>query len=359
MDSSSMAALCQAIGHPPETYTYAFPTTPRANESLEASHTAHHLGLAHTPIGGPEFWLFQNLANPPIQLEENPFFGWDAYDQHLYKAMANRGSKLLLTGQFGDNLFSGERIPALQVDRILHGSLASLRKLWQNNRGRGLPVFQSMYRQVLSPFIPAWLKSGVAFSCGKTPQRPAYLPRQTYRRLGLQRRNHRVGPLWGNASQRAAQAMMIHQTGGIRRAIHWYERCAAPFGIRVEHPFFDPQLVQFMLQLPAREAFPMDLPKGILRQTMADLLPQSTLQRLDKPDLVEVYLEGMRREQGHFEEMFSENSRLAALGLLDARLACQALKRHLLNPLAHSNRFLFAALAERWLRSPAQALLGP
>lgn len=355
MDSSSIAALSGAIGHPPDTYTYAFPSAPGADEWLEASQTARHLGLAPSPIGGPGLWLFKGLENPPIRLEENPFFGWDAFDQELFQTMAGRGSNLLLTGQFGDNLFSGERLPALLVDRVFHGQGSALAQMLQHNRRRGLPVFQGLYRQILSPFLPAWLRQAAAAAWRKTPQRPAFLPRTRYRRLGLQRQIKRIGPLWGNASQRAAQAMMIHQTGGIRRAIHWYERCAAPFGIRVEHPFFDARLVLFMLQLPAGEAFPRDLPKGILRQAMADLLPQSTLQRLEKPDLADVYLEGMRREQDHFEELFSNGSRLATLGLLDSRLARQALKRHLLNPLAHSNRFLFAALAERWLRSRGQA----
>ncbi|MFH8804396.1 asparagine synthase-related protein [Streptomyces sp. NPDC017936] len=71
-------------------------------------------------------------------------------------------------------------------------------------------------------------------------------------------------------------------------------------GFFLTHPFLDPEVVATMRRLPAGAAFRPGLPKAVLREAVADLLPPRIHDRAPKIPFNEVYARGLRT---HGEEL--------------------------------------------------------
>ncbi|MFF7091823.1 asparagine synthase-related protein [Streptomyces rubradiris] len=115
-------------------------------------------------------------------------------------------------------------------------------------------------------------------------------------------------------------------------------RRARQDGFLLSHPFLDPEVVAAMRRLPVEAAFRPGRPKAVLREAMADLLPERIRGRTAKIPFDQVYARGLRthgddlvglcRSARHplVTEMFDVETlcravREARLGLGDAR-AC-------------------------------------
>ena len=149
---------------------------------------------------------------------------------------------------------------------------------------------------------------------------------------------------------------MMPVSMGIRRAIHFYNRIAEPYGIEVCHPLYDLRLAEFMLAMP-QELVRLDgRRKGFLRRAMRGLLPDPVLDRVEKPDLASFYHLGIRNEEVQIRKLIAE-SPLVALGLVDREKLGARLEAYLGADPKHSVADFWSVLmTDLWLREHSQRI---
>jgi len=79
-------------------------------------------------------------------------------------------------------------------------------------------------------------------------------------------------------------------------------------GVEGRHPFFDPELVRFLLSLPIETRFRDGEAKGLMRRALADLLTTTTRRRIDKTNYTPYFDWSLRAHLG------SDLERLARTG---------------------------------------------
>jgi asparagine synthase (glutamine-hydrolysing) len=96
----------------------------------------------------------------------------------------------------------------------------------------------------------------------------------------------------------------------------YYSVAEEHFGIEFKHPFFDRQLIEFMLSLPPKFKYSEGISKRLLRTAMKGILPEKIRQRTDKAEFSEVLRQQI--DAIDLDELF-HNANLARLGLVDQK----------------------------------------
>ncbi|MCB9396454.1 MAG: hypothetical protein H6510_01440 [Acidobacteria bacterium] len=351
MDSSSVTATAALSGLDVRAYQFWFPHLASCDETHLSDQVVAQYGLSNFKIDTSQWGLFAEPKDPAFL--ENPFFGWDQVDTQVFKDMPQH-SLWLLTGQFGDNLWGGWLYPAFWADRILKGKLRFGAALMQDFRKRKVKPARSLYRLFLACHLPQSLKLGLRKGLAKTPYCPTYLSKETYRKYHLDSFLLPAGNAMRGSYWNALYRQLFVDVGGIRRAIHWYERLAAPYGVRVEHPFFDLDLVRLVWESDPSSFLDEPMPKGILRKAMVNKLPAALLHQHEKPDLRDFYHAGLLENRSFFEAM-GQLPKLSELGLLDSNAYLDALEQYYGQPNTTRSHFMFAAGAELFVRRHLEA----
>ena len=76
-----------------------------------------------------------------------------------------------------------------------------------------------------------------------------------------------------------ASVMALRSVG---RAVYWYDRSVARFGLEARHPFLDRRLAEFLLAIPGEQLYRGGRSKWLLRRAMDGILPGPVLERRDK-----------------------------------------------------------------------------
>jgi asparagine synthase (glutamine-hydrolysing) len=266
LDSSAIAALAAAAGGDAQralrSLSWNFNTLP--DERHYQAALAEHLGLRHqrlylddkVPLAELELWPIH-----PSTPEQNPY---RLLHQAAYEATRASGSRVLLSGLMGDQLFTGWE--TLAVDLARSGQwVAALRA------ARAIAA-EMGWRAALAPRLrhhprlrarrepPEWLTSEAARLVDHGPEWPPEMrragrPRQWLRTLGFE-------PAHGFAVEA------------------WYTHGA---GIEVRYPFRDRELVEFLLNdVPTGELWQPGEARPVLRRALRPLLPPTIVDRTDK-----------------------------------------------------------------------------
>jgi asparagine synthetase B (glutamine-hydrolysing) len=334
--TSSASTLLQAQQRNLFTLTMTFPSWPDCDETPFAKSVTSRPNIQPTFLDARPFSFFDPKARYTTQ-GEIPFPGWHGLDETWFQHLQTTGAGVVLTGHGGDNLFSGELL-------AFRFSLIGLL--------RAYPSARRLAQQTFVPLIPARVKHLVRYWTMKEPFRPPFFLKSAYHAMNLSRRSFpaapllRLDPLWQKRFQFA-----LTMNWGIRRAVHYLERLALPFGLEVHHPFLDVDLIRAILALPHHVLFQNHLPKGFWRQQMRHNLPGKLLNRLDKPLLQRYYRHALTQNQQIINEI-ATFSHLEPYSLIDVRHV-----RHLLrqvqdqeSPPPQAPFILFPLAAEHWLR---------
>jgi len=349
MDSTTVTAMARrCFDGELRAYSYRFETLSSCDESRYAQHAASRIGVELDWIDAESHGFFGEDADSCSW--GRPRLGFEGLDREVLQRLAAQGGDRLMTGHGGDNLFGADRMLYVHAEQVLRNP-GHWPRLRQAMRGQGLALGSGFYRAFIRKSLPTRLRQWARRRSHRTPYRPHFMPETIYRELELASalfpvRDILVKPY----SRQMAYDMMVAETWGIRRAIHWYERLGATLGIAVMHPMFDRRLVEFILSLPQELVYPQGRPKGLLRLAMRTYLPDEILDRTEKPQYLSFYHQGLSRRRDDLKR-WMKGTRLARMGLIDEAALGREMRRFFQgDPDLMVAQFCSAVGTELWLR---------
>lgn len=270
LDSAAVAVAARDHQHPPRLITVAFPELPDTDETAYAQATADAVGVPLTVLEG---------RTDPWRPEEEPaVFGTTStllptgsFDVGL-KAFADKGVERVFDGHDGDG--------ALGLYTDLYGGLAAhfeFRRLITLARRYGWrTVFPPALRESIPPRLrrlgrgrPAPAETDL---WGRL--RPFYRGR-TGERIDAEMR-------WRPPARSWRRFQLLPLRPPITLVLEQMETEAARIGVDLLHPFTDRDLLSFLVSLPFSVKVDPERSKPLLRDGLADLLPEVVRSRPGK-----------------------------------------------------------------------------
>jgi asparagine synthase (glutamine-hydrolysing) len=332
LDSTSVAALAQRVpGCRARAYSFTFDRLGACDERRFSRAMTDELDLEVEPLDTERLWSLESQGTVPVS-PDTPFIGWRTCYEEIFRRMAAGGSRVLLTGHGGDDLFRGSA--TIYAERLRRGDLGAFREVVRHARRWREPLLRTFYRYFGRPHLPARADRLLSSAFGRRRE-PLLAP---WVRADFARRADLAG-----RSEAAAPAYW--------RFANWHERSAAGPGIEVRHPFLDRRLFELVLAIPGEQVFRLDTCKSLLRRSMAGILPETIRLREGKTEFTPLLDFGLReRARDEIHELLRE-PRSADLGILDGG-ALRAAYAGFLDGGSHDLRraLWYAITLEIWLR---------
>jgi asparagine synthetase B (glutamine-hydrolysing) len=347
LDSVSVAAVAversRAEGLPvPWALSLDFPD-PLANEEMVQRGVATQLGLPHVvkpffeatgPEGllGPALALSSSLSAPLMNT-------WLPAYYQLALEGKRRGCRGILTGGGGDEWLTVS--PYLAADLIRNRDVAGLYRLWQSMRhsfkrssfalGRSLlwtfgaqPLLLPPVHRFFKAFAPWALKLRHRVSPWPAPWVPPVwlAPDTELRRQFDQRREEEHinrKPPSDSVYLREIRPALDHAviSWEAEELFEVYQQA----GVRMLHPFWDPDIVDMLYRTPPFQLLRDGFNKSLVRATVARRFPKLGFERQRKVEATTFYASQIYRSAGAAWQQCEGATTLADLGIIDkARL---------------------------------------
>ena len=357
LDSCSVAAVAQQIldadGCAPHLLacSHAFDNLERCDERIYSATMADELGIEVEYINAEEHWL---LDDPEafIPALETPFMGWESAVRNALTRFRLRGTRVLMTGHGGDNLLQGSGYT--YWDRLLRGHLEVLAELARHARYRNVSYARLVLDYIVRPSLPQLAVKVLHQLAGRAAasRLPTWLGCRSANTAGLSRHSRRTT---GNrrfrslARQQAYERIAsLHSVG---RAVYWYDRTAAHFGMEARHPFLDRRLAEFVMAIPPEQLFHAGRSKWLLRRAMRSVLPETIRQRELKTGFGDYLDLGLREKEVQQINTLLETPISGKLGFVNVERLHQAYKECLESKGASSTaEFWYPITLELWLK---------
>jgi len=118
----------------------------------------------------------------------------------------------------------------------------------------------------------------------------------------------------GSSSFQCDLEQILHSTLSALMDSSYYAVAEEHFGIKFKHPFFDKQLIEFILTLPPKFKYSEGISKQLLRTIMKDILPEKIRLRRDKAEFSEVL--NQQIDSIDLDDLLN-NANLVKLGLIE------------------------------------------
>ena len=297
LDSTSVACLAARMIAPTPlaTISYVFDELTDCDERQYINSVKEKWNARSIQIACDEAWPFKDWPNWPLNPNQPD---WNVYRQlkeHAYQSAHGEGLRVLLTGEFGDQLYSAER--DFLADLIADGRLMDAgRELSQHIRYAGLRwtwergYLQQVGRRMLNR-IP-----GRSHLHGRRNPSPTWLT--PFSTGNLSRPGYEQDPQIENKNG------MLELLGAMICAGEtiYASRCA----VEQRYPYRDRRLVEYVLSLPAYQLYYRGYIKYVLRTAMQDILPQMIRTRTQPNRLLSLFFRGKERENNVLEACFQE-----------------------------------------------------
>lgn len=314
MDSTSVAAVAhkQLTKSPGQPHlvacSYRFDTLKECDETYYSQAMRDELGMDLIYVPAENFWLLDDdeAFTPSL---ETPFMAEESLNRRMMQIFAARNARVWLTGHGGDSLVGGSSL--VYADRLKRGDLAVFREFAAFLRPFHLPVSSQMqvyWEYLLIPLIPEPARR--FYRAFHQPRPPAWLESGFARRTQIAKRLIEA-PVPMKFPDRARQAnyRSIASLSGVGRAVSLLERLSARYGLEPRHPFLDRRLAEFMMSVPAGQAFRIGQRKYILRQAMRGILPERIRTRMSKTNLSSQFAMGLRfKEVAKIRDLLAPSS---------------------------------------------------
>lgn len=350
IDSGAVTGLMAETGNaPPNTFTIGF-TEKEFDESEYAAMVAKKFNTRHTNLLLKPTVFLDEMENALNAMDSPSADGINTYV--VSKAIRNAGITVALSGVGGDELFAGypffKQYVKLQEKRNLYKGTGILRRMaalmlaGNSNRKKRIqqiiqapsPAIEYMYpvsRQILSP---ALIRELTTFSHAGVQDTALFRQLQA-------KHSHIAGfPLLSQVSIADylgyTQHTLLKDTDQMSMAV----------SLEVREPFFDHELIEFVLSIPDSLKFPV-YPKSLLVESLKPLLPDEIVHR-KKQGFVFPWKEWMKNELRTFCEQ--RLKRLGQRSFINSRSLDQYWKRFLSNDVSvrWSELWMFVVL-EHWM----------
>ncbi|HWO89569.1 MAG TPA: asparagine synthase (glutamine-hydrolyzing) [Gemmatimonadales bacterium] len=329
LDSSSVAVVAnQLLGAGLQTYSVVA-RDPRYSEHQFVDVLAR-TGIQNHRLEYESDSALQAL-DQVVYHNDEPCYGFSPVATYriLELIKAETGLKVVLSGQGGDECLLGYK-------KFFFFYLAELLK-----RGR---ILRAMQQAVLSWFRGTVLRQ---FAFGEARR---YMPwTRSPQPYVLLRREHEAIGLARDVRERQIRDL---DRLSIPILAHWDDRLSMAHSIELRTPFLDHRLVNLALSLATEWKIRDGWPKYILRQALPEL-PAPIRWRRDKQGFLTPEEHWLRHElRPKIEQLFGDGqSRLEALGVIDARLFLAAYRRFVAGDFrAWFGDFTRVLIAEIWAR---------
>jgi asparagine synthase (glutamine-hydrolysing) len=279
-----------------------------ADEREYSNAVAEACGLGNEKIIDAVPWQ-EDESGPPILDQPSGLFPLYARDRELARILHAAGSRVLLTGQGGDDLFGGNMFFFADWLATGHATRAFQEMARRAATGR-VSFWDLAYRNAVLPLLPPPLQRRLLSEEGSVP--PWISPRVS-RRYGLHRRASaplayagRVGSKYGDAVAAVISALPGKVPTGVLED-----------ALDVRHPYLYRPLVEFALRLPPELTVRPYSRKWILREAMRGILPDVVRTRVGKGVMYGSLSWSMIRHRTYLGALLQDPI-LAQLGIIDA-----------------------------------------
>jgi asparagine synthase (glutamine-hydrolysing) len=314
LDSSSIA--CVAAGQQRRrgaealrTYSLVFPHDPHLDERRFIEAVLATGGMTGRLIASGAQQPFDGFEKV-LDEQEGIFLAPGlALTRPVYEAARDDGVRVMLNGHGGDEVVSHAYMRLVEL-----ACSGRWMELWRETRGVG-----SIHG---TSGIATFLRLAASFGLGGRTARAVRVFQRAGRRLSSGK--FAGGPAWSaivnrdlarstGLSERYSAAALpppraridesLHHRWQLARGLnaHAFEvlgRASAAFGIEERYPFWDKDLVEFCLSLPAEEKLSGGWSRLVLRRAMEGVLPPVVQWRRDKIDFTQSLVGGMLENHG-------------------------------------------------------------
>ncbi|MDD1748962.1 MAG: asparagine synthase-related protein, partial [Methanothrix sp.] len=296
LDSTSVACLAASMLAPASltTISYVYDELADCDERKYMESVKERWDTRSIQFATDDAWPFQDWQGRPFnpnQPEDNPY---RLIIERAYRQTQTEGLRVLLTGGFGDHLYTAGidwladlicdgRVLEAMRELVLHFHYAGL--LWNLKVG----YLQRLRRRLLDALpggrrlhrkwkAPAWLEPLAADYLIQNRKRgdPAF---------GLQEN------LLGIEAARGSSSEVFNTSRYI---------------LELRHPYRDRRLVEFVLALPAYQLYYRGFNKHILRTAMRGRLPEVIRARRQPTSLLPLYFRGIEHEKKVLQSCFED-----------------------------------------------------
>lgn len=290
LDSTSVAALAARQGQTDpsstrlRTISYVFDELQSCDERwfMEAMSSRYNIEAIQIP--GDDAWPLRNVTTWPLNPNTPEGNLYRRLKERIYRVARDGGTRTVLTGVFGDELYAGAEywlcdfLREHRFTQAWHESRLHIREqgLWdflKSSALRRLPGARWL-RELRPTPNPRWLTD---YARAKLPATDPW--------SDLVRVSHRpeqYDSVLGPYAAQDASEEIFH---------------ASQFAIELRHPYRDRRLVEFMLAVPAYQLYSQGLYKHILRNAMKNILPERIRTRRRPTSLMPLFLRGIAERE--------------------------------------------------------------
>ena len=262
-------------------------------------------------------------APDQIRANETPLieYSWQV-DRQQHACAAEGGSRVLLTGHWGDQvLFSSAYLVDL-FGRLswptIGRHLREYARWYGPVEGRALTrrFFVDVARHYVPRSVVPPLKWARRRLLGVERPKPWFSDAFLDRALRFANRPATIG-----SGFHSAQARAIYLEARSKYHVHcveWHNKIAAQYGLEASFPMLDRDLLAFLMAIPGEMQNPAGVPRGLLREAMRGVLPEKIRVRRSKGDFTGIVNRGVARDVPDICRALSDESRGLQLGYLDA-----------------------------------------
>ena len=234
-----------------------------------------------------EDWL--NLRDYPGQ---DPYY---YLVQAILQAAHQDGVRVLLSGFYGDDLYSGSEY--WLANSLMRGHLRQAARLLVQAARQG-SLKWNLLELNLRGMLPTGLKKKYRGLRPRTPEWVEWISPQLAARTGLASLNNPADtqPKFRLPGQQARYSSLF--SIGYPESFSGYQIFGWESGVEFVFPFADRRIVEFLLALPGEQVGLPGLSRRILREAMKGRLPEPVRQRQGKTDFFALF------DKGVYEEAF-------------------------------------------------------
>ncbi len=301
LDSAAMAAgAAYQTTTRPVAISWGFDRHTDCDERWASAPLVAALGLDHRIVNGDRCWPLSmpgSWPRNPNTPEEN---GYRRLVEAVYTEAAQAGSRVVLSGVFGDQLFLGSEgnlWSLLRDGRLRHAATGAF------THARRAGLVSLMRHAVAGPLAQHLIarhahNSSIAATAGRrltrrtqpwlTEASRSLLPALEGRDVSWARRPIQARAMLGTLASQG----VVHES--------WH---AARAGVEVRLPMRDARLLTFMLQIPAAQ---LDRPghrRPIVRRALSGRVPELVRCRQDKTSMATLFRHGVAAERAFISDL--------------------------------------------------------
>ncbi len=239
----------------------------------------------------------------------------------IQQAAASRGARRFVTGHWGDQMLHGTAYLVDLIRRFAWGTarrhLAAFDQWFEPDEARNLrkQVALGLVRHHVPPALlplAKWVSRRIwRPQVGRRWLSPAFRTRA----LSQADRPSSIGRYLSDAHARALylEARIKYSV----QCMEWNNKISALHGLDYAAPFLDRQLIQFLMVVPGEIQAQGGVPRALVREGLAGVLPDAIRRRRWKADYSEPVNQGAAQDLAAVRSMFANAPRSVELGYVD------------------------------------------